>query len=178
MVSLQSVPDASGFAEVKTLIEPPFIYLYHTLRYFARNRDENDRWIVEDLATQVLSMNPTFRISMPLMQVDSVAAGSTTTLDQCLPIGMQNVQSCALTVECAFGKQAKSGLRLHIRSSFDGRSWDTRDMETFEIKGDGGAEIRETLALEPKCRFFKVLCENLDGNAGASDLRITATLGR
>ena len=68
VVTLQSVPDASGFAEVKALIEPPYIYLFHTLRYFARNSDENDHWIVEDLATQVLSTSPTFRMAMPVLR--------------------------------------------------------------------------------------------------------------
>ena len=178
VVTLQSVPDASGFAEVKTLIEPPYIYLYHTLRYFARNRDENDRWIVEDLATQVLSTSPTFRLAMPIVRLDSLAGGATTKPGQCGPVGMQNVDSCALTAECVFGSQAKAGLRLHVRSSYDGLSWDSRDVNTVEIKAEAGKAVRETVELSPKGKFIKVLCENLDDGAAISDLKVTATLGR
>jgi hypothetical protein len=178
VVTLQSVPDASGFAEVKTLIEPPFVYLYHTLRYFARNRDEDDRWIVEDLATQVLSTSPTFRLAMPIVNIAALAGGATSTLAQCNPVGMQNADSCALTVECVFGGKASDGLRLHVRSSYDGQSWDSRDTKTVEIKADAGREVRETVELAPKCRFFKVLCENLDSSSDVSALKVTATLGR
>lgn len=177
VVTLQSVPDASGFAEVKTLIEPPYVYLFHTLRYFARNRDENDHWIVEDLATQVLSTSPTFRIPIPIIGLDTLGHGETTNLDQCRPLSMQNVDSCAFTVECTFEPQAKDGLRLHLRSSYDGLSWDSRDLKTIDIAAGPGETVRQTVDAAPKCKFFKVLCENVDGSA-VTDLSVTATLGR
>ena len=98
-------------------------------------------------------------------------------LTQCCPIGMQNADSCALTVDCAFGAQATDGLRLHLRSSYDGLSWDSRDFKTLDIVADGDKAIRETVDVAPKCRFFKVLCENLDATE-VTGLKVTATLGR
>lgn len=178
VVTLQSVPDASGFAEVKALIEPPFIYLYHTLRYFNRNIGEDGQWIGEDLGMQVLSTSPTFRLPMPVLCIESLGASQTTANDECIPIGMQNVESCALTVECEFDKHTKNGLRLHLRSSYDGLSWDTRDMKTFDIEADAGGRIQETMDFFPTCRFFKVLCENLDDSSDISQLKVAATLGR
>lgn len=176
VVALRSVPDASGFAEVKSLIEPPFIYLYHTLRYFHRHKDEDGRWLGEDLGIQILTANPTFRIPMPVITLGALDASGITTPEQCIPIGMQNVSGCAITVECGFEEHSRSGLRLHLRSSFDGISWDSRDMETINIVPAGGKVVQQTVACTPNCRFFKVLCENLDSDASISPLNITVTL--
>ena len=178
VITLQSVPDASGFAEVKTLIEPPYIYLYHTLRYFTRNRDKNGRWLGEDLGVQVLSTSQSFRVPVPVIRVDLLAAGDTTSKDDCAPIGMQNIGSCALTVACEFESRAKMGLRLYLRSSFDGLSWDTRDIDTIDIEPNAGERVQETVDMAPNCRYFKVFCENLDGTAAISGLHVSVTLCR
>jgi len=71
VIPLTRVPDASGFAEVKHLIEPP-IYIYHTLRYFSNLHNEEGEWATEHLAVQVLSTTPNFRLPFPIMQLESL----------------------------------------------------------------------------------------------------------
>ncbi len=176
VIGLNSVPDASGYAEVKTLIEPPFIYLYHTLRYISQFRLEDGGWEIEDLAIQVLSTSPTFRIAFPILNLAVLRPRQTSTLKQCCPVSMDNADTCALTTAWTFSGQASAGLRLHIRTSHDGLAWDTRDAKTFDIEA-GGSE-RQTIELAPKSRFFKVLCENLDESAEVSTLNVIATMGR
>lgn len=50
IISPDQVSDATSFAEVHSLIEPPFVYLYHTLRYISKNPQDWDKWDTEDLA--------------------------------------------------------------------------------------------------------------------------------
>jgi hypothetical protein len=56
VVTRELNPNAAAFAEVHTIMEPPFIYLYHTLRYKKpwRPRFEKQFPSVEDLGVQVL----------------------------------------------------------------------------------------------------------------------------
>ena len=81
---------------------------------------------------------------------------------------------CALTVECRFLSQTKAGLRLHIRSSYDGIAYDSHDLYTFCFEASAGETARRTGELAPKARFFKVTCEDLDGFGDISLPRVTA----
>jgi len=175
VIPLSRVPDASGFAEVKHLIEPPFIYVYHTLRYISALYDEGD-WETEHLAIQLLSTSPTFRIPFPILQMESLGPNQESALKQCCPVSLDNASACALTVECRFPSQAKAGLRLHARSSYDGTAYDTHDLHAFDFEASAGVTVRRTVELEPKARFLKVTCENLDESGDISMLQITATV--
>jgi len=106
VVTLDRIPDASGFAEVKTLIEPPFVYLYHTLRYFGRS-SKKPGFETEDLAIQVLSTSPTFRLSIPILHLESLGPNQESALDQCCPVSLDSASGCALTVECTYPSQAE-----------------------------------------------------------------------
>jgi len=176
VIPLTRVPDASGFAEVKTLIEPPFIYIYHTLRYFSDLYDEEGHWSAEHLAVQVLSTSPTFRLPIPIMNLASLGAGQESALEHCCPVSLDNASGCALTVECSYASQAKAGLRLHVRSSYDGVAYDSHDLYIFDFEASAGETVRRTVELAPKARFFKVTCENLDGSGDISMLKVTATV--
>ena len=175
VIPLSRVPDAAGFAEVKHLIEPPFIYVYHTLRHISALYEEGD-WKTEHLAIQVLSTSPTFRLSFPILQIESLGSSQESALKDCCPVSMDSASACALTVECRFPPQAKAGLRLHVRSSYDGTAYDTHDLSTFDLEASAGEMARRTVEFEPKVRFLKVTCENLDESRDISELRITATV--
>jgi len=177
IVTLGRIPDASGFAEVKTLIEPPFVYLYHTLRYISRFRSE-EGWEVEDLAIQVLSTSASFRLPMPILSLPSLAPNAVSALEDCLPVSMDSVSAVALTLEADFSSQAKAGLSIHVRSSYDGIVYDSQDICCFEVEVEAGRTVRKTVEISPKARFFKVLCENLDGSSGISELKVIVTVGR
>jgi len=175
VVTLNRIPDASGFAEVKTLIEPPFVYLYHTLRYFGRS-SKKPGFETEDLAIQVLSTSPTFRLPIPILHLESLGPRQESGLDQCCPVSLDNASGCALTVECTYPSQAEEGLRLHVRSSHDGIAYDTHDLCTFDLEGSAGETARETVEIVSNVRFFKVTCENVGGSGDISALNVTATV--
>ncbi|MBA7500455.1 hypothetical protein ES704_03213 [subsurface metagenome] len=171
IIPLTRVPNASGFAEVKALFEPPFIYLYHTLRYISHPEFET-----EDLAIQVLSTSPTFRLSMPILHLESLEPNQESTLEQCCPVGLDNASGCALTVECRFASQAKAGLRLHVRSSYDGIAYNTHDLYTFDFEASAAETVRRTVELAPKARFLKVTCESLEESSDISLVKVMATV--
>jgi hypothetical protein len=170
-------PNAAALAEVDALIEPPFIYLYHTLRYEKPHvaADEKEFPKMEYLGVQVLAMGSPFRLAMPLLSLPALKPRATTILDDCPPLSL-NGTSLAVTVECAYRKKAKTGMRIHARSSCDGMQYDTRDLFCLECDCEPGRTARQTFELDVKARFLKFLVENPDALESVSDVKITATL--
>ena len=162
-------PDAAAFAEVHSYFEPPFVYLYHTLRYNSRDGDE-------DLGVQILATSRPFSISMPVLAVDSLQAGESTSLEACHPIALGPVAALSVTVEGAYDGQAQAGIRARVRSSCDGLRYDTEDLHAFDLPCKPGQVARRTVALPADVAFAKVLVENLDEAHKVRDIRVTATL--
>ena len=92
VVDLSRVPDGSGFAEVHAYIEGPYVYIYHTLRYFSKNPQDYRQWKTEDLAVQVLTIDPQFKIAMPILRLDTLAPEQCSSLQECLPVGLESVR--------------------------------------------------------------------------------------
>ena len=191
LITLDRVPDASGLAEASFLIEPPFIYVYHTLKYISSSRrwsedswsyiskglDWKESWI-EHLGIQVLSIEPHFKIAMPVINIKTLGAKQTSRLQDCLPIGLQAASSLALETECTYDIGARAGLRLHVRASSDGVNYDTVDLYNFNIELNAGKTLKKTVELSPKSKFVKVIVENLDKSKTATSVNMTATLGK
>lgn len=171
----QANPNAAAFAEVHAIVEPPFIYLYHTLRYEKRN-NRSFPW-TEDLGVQVLVTERPFSLDMPVLNLESLGPGKTTRLDDAPPVCLGNVKRVALTVECTYRRSAKKAIRIHVRSSYDGINYDTTDLYTFNSDVKPGQLSRRTFELDAKVRFIKILVENLDDSESISNVKITATLG-
>jgi len=171
----QANPNAAAFAEVHAIIEPPFIYLYHTLRY-ERRGNRSFPW-TEDLGIQVLVTERPFSLDMPVLNLESLDAGKTTPLDDSPPVCLSNAKKAALTAECTYSQNAKKALRIHVRSSYDGINYDTSDLYTFDNEVKPGQLSRKTFELDTKVRFIKVLVENPDESESVSNVRITASLG-
>jgi len=91
-------------------------------------------------------------------------------------VSLESASGCALTVECTYDPQAKAGLRLHVRSSYDGLAYDNADLYTFDLEPSPGETARKTVELSSKVCFFKVICENLDESGNVSNLQLTATV--
>ena len=172
VVSLAMHPDTSAFAEVHALSEPPFLYLYHTLRYASTGY-----LATEDIGVQVLATSTPFRLPMPLIQVETLSAGESTAVGACPALGLRSVSQLALTVECAYHAEATAGLRLHLRSSPDGIHYDTVDLRTFDCACTPGASVTQTFEMNPAVLWAKVVCENTDPAWPAGQVKITATLG-
>ena len=177
----QAEPNAAAYAEVHSIIELPFVYSYHTLRYQRpwRARFEAQFPRVEDLGVQVLVTQRPFSLDVPVLNQASLAAGATgpLSLKDSPSIALSHVARAALTVECTYGERAKIWIQLHVRSSPDGLKYDTTDLYTFDHAFQPGQTCRKTFELDTGVRFIKVLAENLDQSESVSDLKITATLG-
>ncbi|MFC2098834.1 hypothetical protein ACFLSP_03705 [Bacteroidota bacterium] len=182
VVPLARIPDGSGFAETHCFVEGSNIYVFHTLRYFtgegtARGLGSVPRWETEDLAVQVLTIDPQYKFSFPVLFNISLDAGQSSRLAECLPIGLEAVTGLAISAECTYEGAAKAGLRLHVRASEDGVHCDTDDLYTFDLPFRAGQNVKKTFEMSPKVKFAKVIVENLDGSNKASDVSVTVTVG-
>ena len=162
-------PDAAAFAEVKSVFEPPFIYLYHTLRYISKGG--------EDLGVQILATETPFRLAMPVLSIDSLCAGTSSELTACPPISLERISDLALTVECSYHADAKAGMKPHVLASCDGINYDTEDLCTFDIPEKPGQTVSKTVELDANVMFIKVIVENLDLSHDITNVKVTATLG-
>lgn len=167
-------PNAAAFAEVHALFQPPFVYLYHTLRYI---HSKNARFPnVEDLGVEVLATRKRFRLAMPVLELNTLNPGATTSLSQCPDINVENASTLAATVKCRYEPQAHAGLKIHVRSSDDGVHYDTSDLETFESSVQPDKESQTTHVILTNTRFIKLLIENQDSQHAVSGVHVVATL--
>ncbi len=178
VVSLESEPNASSFAEVHAIFEMPFIYLYHTLRYEEMPEHAHGRtgfpWL-EDIGVQVIVTQRPFSLDMPILSLESIAPSTTSALDsKLIPLG--DAKQASLTVECGFDKSARRGIRVHVRSSPDGMNYDTTDVQTLNIDAQPGTHVWQTFPLDTDVRFVKVLVENMDEDQKVHDVQIKASL--
>ena len=171
----EASPNTAAFAEVHAIIEPPFIYLYHTLRP-KHYEGQICPW-VEDLGVQVLATERPFNLDMPVLNIDAVGPGAVTALADSPPIGLASISRGSLTVECAYAANAKAALRVHVRASYDGVTYDTADLFAFDNDLAPSATGRKTVGLDTNVRFVKVLVENPDPSEPVSGVKVVATLG-
>jgi hypothetical protein len=180
VVTRRSNPNVGAFAEVHGIFEAPFIYLYHTIRYktectvFGKHRPLGK----EDIGVQVLAIQSPFTLDMPVLNMDMLAAGESTPLGHSPALGLDTVDGCALTIECKYSSNAEQGVRLHVRSSYDGFNYDTEDLFTFDSAFQPGGLSRKTFEVDTGVRFIKVMLENLDENGQVTNVKVTATLRR
>ena len=171
-------PNAGSFSELRTIWEPPFIYVYHTLRYKEPITDTHKKNFpyVEDIGIQVLATQRPFRLDMPVLNLESLAPGETTPLLKSPPVCLSNIKGIAITAQCKYDKDAKKPIRLHVVSSTDGLVYDTTDLYTFENDFKAGETARKTVDLNTNVRFIKIIVENQDMSKSVSEVKITATL--
>ena len=175
VASRHANPNAAAFAEVHTIVEPPFIYLYHTLR--PETDPVRPPLDVEHIGVQVLATGRPFRLDMPALYLETLAAATTTALESAVPICLSNITQLSLTAECVYGEKAKKPIRVHVRASYDGLQFDTVDLYTLDNGLRAGQLARRTFKLESNVRFIKVMVENPNENEGVTEVKIIATLG-
>lgn len=173
----EASPNTAAFGEVHAFFEPPFVYVFHTIRYV----DPNEAMIpggiqVEDLGVEVLATQRLFRLPVPVLAREVLPARATTKLSECPPISLSGASKVSLVAEAGYAPGAKAGMRIHVRSSIDGAAYDTTDLLTFENDFHPGAVGRKTVELKSSGRFIKAIVENMDASQSISRLRITAVL--
>ena len=145
--------------------------LYH-------NKDlYSGEWVTEDLAIQVLTVDPKFKLAIPVLHDISLNPGQSTRLAECLPIGLEAATTLSIATGCNYAADAKAGLLVHIRTSNDGIHFDTVDLDTFEIDLQAGKTTRKTVDISPGARFVKVMVENLDDATQVTAVNVIATVG-
>lgn len=172
-------PNAASFSEPRALIELPYIYIYHTLRYKSPPNPRMAKIFPdgEDLGVQVLATQRPFKLDMPIMAMDTLSPGDLTDPMYTPRVSLVAAKTVALTINATFGEDASASLRLSVRSSADGLAFDTVDTATFELKPRPGESSQQTFPLETNAKFIKVIVQNLDGQAPVKDVRLFATLG-
>jgi len=119
---------------------------------------------------------------MPVLAVDSLAAGTSSKLTACPPISLEKVSDFSLTVECDYHTNATAGLRVHVKASHDGINYDTEDLYTLshatalDIPFAPGKRLSKTVELNTKVMFVKVILENLDLSHDVTNVKMIATL--
>ncbi|NQT24013.1 hypothetical protein HQ585_01525 [candidate division KSB1 bacterium] len=174
VAAYQAEPNAAAFAEIHAIIEPPFVYLYHTLR--PESRDGKMYSWEEDLGVQVLVTQRPFNFEMPVLNIDNLGGGKRSAIEKCPPISIGNVEGVSITAECTYSKKSNKPIRVHIFSSPDGLKYDTTDLVWFDNDFIPGKTAQKTFDVNTNARYIKVIIENLDGSQAVSDIIITASL--
>jgi hypothetical protein len=172
-------PNAAAFAEVHALPEPPFIYVFHTLRYvdpLRAPRRAGRTSVQEDLGVQVLVGQSPFCLPLPALVREELAPGAATDPNDCPPIALGACKQASVTVACEHPAGARSGVRVHVRSSPDGLQYDTADVASWNGDFRPGALAQKTVELPGGLRYVKIFVENLDKNTPCRKLRVTVTL--
>ncbi len=173
-------PNAAAFAEVHTLIEPPLVYAYHTLRYVDPRRAPKASGrtsVLEDLGVQILVMRPPFFLPVPVLERDSLAPGASTDLADCPPIPLTGIRRATLTISARGSRAAQAPIKVHVRASADGLACDTSDLVPIAVEIRSEQHAQKSVALPLGARFFRVMVENPDAQAACRELSIGATLG-
>lgn len=181
VVPREAEPNVSSYAEVHAIFEMPFIYLYHTLRYeempiHAAGR-QGFPWL-EDIGVQAIATQRPFSLEWPVMDLASIASGATTSFSQLesktIPLGC--VQQASISITCRFDDAAREGLRVHVRASSDGMTFDSVDTQHFEVSPRPGIEVRQSFPLNSNARFVKILVENLDSHVPTGHVQIICAM--
>jgi len=169
VIPRENQPGVSAYAEVHALWEPPFYYVYHTMRYRSRP-------IYEDLGVTVLATQTPVKLAMPVLGADALGAGQSTDLGACSMLCLRQITQAAITVETTSPAGSQAGLKVGIRASADGLTYDTEDWQTFELPVPAGETARKTFEFKALPLFAKVVVRNA-GPAPVKNVKVTATLG-
>ncbi len=176
IVTREANPNAASFSEPRVLIEFPYIYIYHTLRY----KEEFPPYVGhpnhEDIGVQVIATQRPFSFDMPVLVAEKIDGGARTKLEDSPPVCLSNIKGVSITAQCKYDKNAKMPIRVHIVSSTDGLVYDTTDLYTFDNDFKPGQTARKTVDLNTNVRFIKIMVENQDMSRSVSEVKITATL--
>ena len=166
-------PNAAAYAEVHAIIEDDFIYLYHTLRYEEHGGESYP--MVEDLGVQVLARKTPFSLDMPVLQLDELTPGASSSIDASRTVCLGSVDRASATISCRFGVSLGS-LEVGVRGSSDGITFDTVDIETVTLRPvNGRLEQQRTISLPADVRFIRFVASS-DSLRTISDIDVRVAL--
>ena len=93
-------------------------------------------WITAGTSGSLLT-----KTAVQILNLATIAAAATSTLAQCDAIDLSaGQQSLAITVGCTYNPAAVAGIRIHVRTSYDGTNYDTVDWDTWIPGFTAGAD--------------------------------------
>jgi len=146
-------------------------HLYHCQYYPPLNPGKHG------VGLTILSEDGRAKVSYPILEVNSLAAGSSTSLDDCQGVHLNLAKTLSITVECTYDTEATNPLRAHLRSSVDGVNFDTDDYASFDLPLAAGQTVRITKNITADVNCLKVILENLDSSVSVSDITVYAVVG-
>jgi len=161
-------PDANAFAEVHTLWEPPFYYVYHTLRYISRGG--------EDLGVQIFATETPFRLAMPVLSLESIAGSEFSELTACPPISLERLTDISLEIAGTYHAEASHGMVIHVKASSDGIHFNTENITQFDLPCKPGQRVSANFPVNANAMFLKVIVENTDISHEICDVQVKAIL--
>lgn len=122
--------------------------------------------------------SPGAKTATEVLDEATIVAGATTALGDCDNIDLSGgPPTLALTIEATYHALATQGIRVHVRSSYDGTNWDTEEWDVWDAGFTAGGSIRETKNYDTDPMYVKVLVENLDPAWAVTDVLVAATVG-
>jgi|GEM_PF-1726155 hypothetical protein len=177
IASRHAEPNAAAYAEVHAVMQSPFVFLYHTLRYEHDDERGAFPWF-EDLGVQVLALEQPFHLLWPVLQQEILEGGKSTDVALCPVIPLGPVERATLTVSCQFSEgDHDAPSRLELLGSADGISFDTVAHQSWKLVQTPGKRFQRTLSIDTSLRFAKVRVVNGKGNGVISGLKVDASLG-
>ncbi len=119
---------------------------------------------------------PGAKAAVGILDEASIAALAITVLGDCAAIDLSGTPlTLALTVEATYDALATAGIKVHVRSSYDGIVYDTQDWDSWTVGFTAGGSIRETRNYDTDPMYLKVLIENLDPAQAVTNVLVIAT---
>ena len=112
-----------------------------------------------------------------VIDLASLLAGAESALSDCAAIDLHTSQNAlAITVACTYNVAAVAGIKVHVRTSYDGASYDTEDWDAWTPTFTAGAKIQQTKVYDTSPAYLKVLIENTDPAQPATGITVQSTV--
>lgn len=113
-----------------------------------------------------------------ILDEDTIVAGATTVLGDCAAIDLSDGdRTLTITLEATYNGAATQGIKIHVRTSYDGTNWDNIDWDSWSPSFTAGTTRRQTKHYDVSPMYIKVLVENLDALQSVTAVKIIATTG-
>lgn len=178
----ENIAYGAAMAEVCFLIEYPYIYLYHTLRYNeswcedTEKKFQSTEQVAEHLGVEVLCIADHFNLSYPVYSLDELLPQQTYFDKNKLPLTVAEAKEYSITVSCQYSDDAKGPLEIHLLTGVDEKSIDTIPYASFKLDVIPGKKAQKTFSGNIASRFMRVVFENTDSSAPVKDISVSITL--
>lgn len=174
----ENIAYGAAMAEVCFLMEYPYIYLYHTLRYSESWCQDTEKKFpfAEHIGVEILSVADRFCVSYPVYSIDILKPGERVSDPNKLPLTVAEANQFSLTVSCEFGEKAASPLVISAYTGTNEKDLDTEPYQSFTVPVSPGKKIQKTFTCPICARFVRFVAENTDNTSPVQNISLSITL--